>query len=598
MTPKIDSLAYSPYYQPMQPVDSITGYMPLSPVSPVDQLLSGGNVSFGGATSAKKLSLSEKYELSQAYAQEKAEIEKANKQIQDTKKSLKEGENADGSSTQSMSVKEYRKKTPWYKRLGRALGNGLSGLWKTAKSLAGFDKDGKWNPWKCLKNVAVVAAGVALTVVCPAAGPVLLYAGLAAGAVQIGKGIYKACKAETVEQLDNAYQDIGVGAATVLCSRAGLKGAASTANAAKVASQTSTTFANTGKAISWIKNPGQVIKYNAQRGALNFKGGKVNWDKTQLPKAENFKFWSRHSRKYNEAAANADKSWNKQMSDIEAQLADPNITAAKRAMLQEEKAILEFTKSTGSTFATKRSNYKALSEVDDAAKLQDIATKLTKGETVKVGRTEIAATEENITIVKNIMKRQELVEAAAKLSKGETVKLGGQTITATEENIAMVTNAAKRQQTLTAELGELITSKEAMMAARAKNPFKYGDEIKAYTGNDSGFYARMSAINPNKNPYLTAGGQLLKGSFYVTAPEFMAWSAVPKAPSALFYTVDQACYEPSYKEEGMLNILSPEAHYTLSAEDYQTTLTEINAQEEQVKSSLAANQKKFDSLNA
>lgn len=593
MSSTVNSFTYSPYWQPMQPVDSITGYMPLSPV---DQLLSGGNVSFGDTTSAKKLSLSEKYELSQAYAQEKAQIEAANKEIQDTKKALKEGENADGSTTQSMSVKEYRKKTPWWKRIGRAIGNGLSGLWKTAKSLAGFDKDGKWNPWKCLKNVALIAGSIALTVVCPAAGPVLLYAGLAAGAIQTGKGVYKFCKAETVEELDNAFQDMGVGFATVACSRAGLKGAASTANAAKVASQTSTTFVNTGKAVSWF-NPVQVIKYNAQRGALNWKGGKINWDKTQLPKAESFKFWNRHSRKYNETAANADKAWNKQMSDIEAQLADPNITAAKRAMLQEEKAVLEFTKSTGSTFATKRSNYKALSEVDDAAKLQDIATKLTKGETVKVGRTEIAATEENITIVKNIMKRQELVEAAAKLSKGETVKLGGQTITATEENIAMVTNAAKRQQTLTAELGELITSKEAMMAARAKNPFKYGDEIKAYTGNDSGFYARMSAINPNKNPYLTAGGQLLKGSFYVTAPEFMAWSAVPKAPSALFYTVDQACYEPSYKEEGMLNILAPEAHYTLSAEDYQATLTEKNAEEEQIKLSLAENQKKFDSLN-
>lgn len=593
MTPIIDSLAYSPYYQPMQPVDSMTGYMPSSPV---EQLLSG-NTSLNGVGTSKKLSLAEKYQLAQTYAQEKAQIEAANKEIQDTKKALKDGENADGSTTQSMSVKEYRKKTPWWKRIGRAIGNGLNGMWKTAKSLAGFDKDGKWNPWKCLKNVAVVAAGIALTVVCPAAGPVLLYAGLAAGAVQTGKGIYKACKAETVEQLDNAFQDVGVGAVTVLCSRAGLKGAASTANAAKVAAQTSTTFVNTGKAVSWL-NPGQVIKYNAQRGALNWKGGKMNWDKSQLPKAENFKFWSRHSRKYNETAANADKSWNKQMADIEAQLANPSISAAKRTILEQEKLALQFSKATASTTATTRTNYKALADVKDAKQLNDIAAKLGKGETVKVGRTEIAATEENITIVKNIMKRQEYTDALAALKDGKSVKIGGTEIAANDENIAILSNALKRQEVLTAELGEVVATKEAMMAARAKNPFKYGDEIKAYTGNDSGFYARMSAINPNRNPYLTAGGQLLKGYFCVVAPEFMAWSAVPKAPSALFYTVDQNCYEQSYKEEGMLNTLAPEAHYTLSAEDYQATLTEINTQEEQVKLSLAENQKKFDSLNA
>ena len=577
------SLAFGQQNYLMPQADSMTGYMPLSPV---DQLLSNGNVSFNGTTTTRHLSLEEKYQLAQTYAQEKAEVEKANKEIQDTKKALKEGENADGSTTQSMSVKEYRKKTPWWKRAGRAVGNAFQGLWKTAKSLAGFDKDGKWKPWKLVANVAIIAAGVAATIVCPAVGPVLLYAGLAAGAFQTGKGVYKACTAKNVEELDNAFQDVGVGIATVAASRAGLKGSASTASI------------NAGTKLSWIKNPGQIIKYNAQKGALNWNGGKMNWDKTQLPKAENFKFWNRHTRKYNEAAANADKAWNKQMADINAQLANPNISVAKRAILEQEKMALEFSKTTASTTASTRTNYDVLSKVEKANELKDIATKLGKGETVKIGRTEIAATEENIKIVGNLIKRQELLEAAANLSKGQTAKLNGVDIAATEENIAIITKAVQNQEALTSQLNSIVMSKEAMMAARAKNPFKYGDEIKAYTGNDSGFYARMSAINPNRNPYLTAGGQLLKGSFYVTAPEFMAWSAVPKAPSALFYTVDQTCYKQSYKEEGMLNMLNPEAHYTLTAEQYQETLAQLNEQEAQVKQALEASNQKIQSLSA
>lgn len=152
------------------------------------------------------------------------------KHISQQKKNLEKSEKSDGSATVSMSADEYEKKVPWWKRTLRAGGNALEGTWKMAKSLVGFDENDKWNPVKCLKNIGIVAAGVALTAVCPAAGPILLYAGLAAGGIQVGKGVYKACTAKTVEEIDNAWQDVGIGVATVLASKGGIKAMGKTAN--------------------------------------------------------------------------------------------------------------------------------------------------------------------------------------------------------------------------------------------------------------------------------------------------------------------------------------------------------------------------------
>ncbi len=151
------------------------------------------------------------------------------KSIEKAKKNLEKSKKEDGSATVSVTAEEYEKKVPWYKRALRAGGNMLQGTFKMAKSLVGYDENGKWNLVKCIKNVAVLAAGVALTAVCPAAGPVLLYAGLGLGAAQVGKGVYKACTAKTVEEIDNAWQDVGVGVATVIASKGGIKGMGKTA---------------------------------------------------------------------------------------------------------------------------------------------------------------------------------------------------------------------------------------------------------------------------------------------------------------------------------------------------------------------------------
>ncbi|MCQ2743991.1 MAG: hypothetical protein MJ230_04250 [bacterium] len=147
---------------------------------------------------------------------------------------LKESENTinnsikkeGGSIEINQSIKEYRKNTPWYKRAGRAVCNGVQGVWKLATNFVGYE-DGKWNWKKCLKNVGIAAGAIALCAI-PGVGPIisttLLASGVVAGAIGVGKGICKAVNAETTADLDHAYQDIGSGAFIGVTSAFGIKG--------------------------------------------------------------------------------------------------------------------------------------------------------------------------------------------------------------------------------------------------------------------------------------------------------------------------------------------------------------------------------------
>ncbi len=194
--------------------------------------------SSSGASSSKKYEtteqksariLKEKNQIKKI-EEEKVEYQKGVNEIDTKLKEIEAGKQKDGSVTVSMSAKDYRKNVSWGKRLLRGLGNAATGAWKMVKSIAGFDNEGKWSPIKCIRNVALIAGAVAATIACPALGPVLLYAGLACGAVQVGKGVYNTCTAKTVEEIDNAWQDIGAGSATVLASRVGIKGMGKAAN--------------------------------------------------------------------------------------------------------------------------------------------------------------------------------------------------------------------------------------------------------------------------------------------------------------------------------------------------------------------------------
>ena len=188
------------------------------------------------------------------------------KNLEKQKQNIEASKKADGSSVESMSLEEYEK-LPWWKRAIRATGKALNGCWKMAKGLVGYDENGKFSLKKCLTNVALVAGSIALTVVCPAAGPVLLYAGLAMGAGQVVKGVCNVCTAKNVEELDAAWEDVGQGAAAVVASRGGLKGMAKASGAE---------MASIGKFAS-IKNPLAAAKVCHQNNMAILKATPKVW---------------------------------------------------------------------------------------------------------------------------------------------------------------------------------------------------------------------------------------------------------------------------------------------------------------------------------
>lgn len=179
--------------------------------------------------------------LNEAKQEATKTLDEVDTQVQEIEK----GKQEDGSS--KVEDKRKLKDMTFWQKAGKVGMGILTGTINVAKSLVGFDKDGKWSLKKCLKNVAI---GVGVATLCVFAAPagaalaaalgggaiasaigatvaaaptILAYTGLAAGVAGVGKGIYKACKSETAQELDNASQDIGSGLAIALASKAGLK---------------------------------------------------------------------------------------------------------------------------------------------------------------------------------------------------------------------------------------------------------------------------------------------------------------------------------------------------------------------------------------
>lgn len=337
------------------------------------------------------------------------------KSIEREKQKVEAGKKADGSSVQSMSADEYEKKVPWWKRALRAAGNMVEGVWKMGKSLVGFGPDGKWDPLKALKNAAIVVAGVALTVVCPAAGPVLLYAGLAMGAYQTGKGVYKACTAKTVEEIDAAWQDTGAGVATAAASAAGLR---SMGRAAGVSAFTP-------------KGAATIVRGQASKNVLTFNGVKPKWNnaqfKTNLNEVNPF---TKSERNFEAASKQTSANTEARLQQIDNELAalDPAAdgAAAQRALLEAEKSGLNASRSIATNAKT------------------------------KVGFSELNS--QGIAKTASTLK-----DAKSALIRGESVEMNGITIESNAANIAKVETALKRAEDLTSQYNQLVAAKNSMM---------------------------------------------------------------------------------------------------------------------------------------
>lgn len=150
------------------------------------------------------------------------------------------------------------------KNFGKGVGKFFTGMF--------CDDSGKFSWKRTLTTVAVAAGSAALIVATGgAATPFLVAAGATMGAVQTGKGIYKAATAKTDAEAEKAWQDIGGGTTAIAGSIAGAKGALKTAGKVDVSSYHGVTGAlkSTGKCFS---ESGKILRNGYNNLRTDFTG--------------------------------------------------------------------------------------------------------------------------------------------------------------------------------------------------------------------------------------------------------------------------------------------------------------------------------------
>lgn len=421
------------------------------------------------------------------------------KAIEETKAQVEKSKKSDGSS----STRTPHKKQGFWGKMGRWLSNAGTAIANIGKQFIGIDKDGKWNWKKCLKNVAITAAAVGacfIPVVGPAIGYGLAATGVAMGGIGVAKGIsnLKKAKANDDEAIDNAQQEIMTGAFVGLTSAFGLRGigkGVSTANASTAATRSGAL----GKVVQNTSQFGRDITINALRATGEAmkadraliaaqNGGKVTsffkaWGKKMsvAPKGNN-DFESAYKEKYNNLKTDLET----RMNEINSKLATET-NASKRALLQEEKSMLEI-------------NLKEFNSLDNTVTTKADFDKLVKDNASHFNK-EYATTLDNTAFKTSISaKRLKLFNKSVK----------------------------KFQNNYSKKLTELVKAKNKEMYLKASNPDKYASELKTFVPNRDISKSWLKPSTWRKNEYqLAIGNQGGKG--YIKTALTHPVSTVPKA---------------------------------------------------------------------
>ena len=454
------------------------------------------------------------------------------KAIEETKAQVEKSKKSDGSS----STRTPHKKQGFWGKMGRWLSNAGTAIANVGKQFIGIDKDGKWNWKKCLKNVAITAAAVGacfIPVVGPAIGYGLAATGVAMGGIGVAKGIsnLNKAKANDDEAIDNAQQEIMTGAFVGLTSAFGLRGigkGVSTANASTAATRSGVL----GKVVQNTSQFGRDITINALRATGEAmkadraliaaqNGGKVTsffkaWGKKMsvAPKGNN-DFESAYKEKYNNLKTDLET----RMNEINSKLATET-NASKRALLQEEKSMLEI-------------NLKEFNSLDNTVTTKADFDKLVKDNASHFNK-------EYATILDNTAFKTSISAKRLKLFN-KSVK--------------------KFQNNYSKKLTELVKAKNKEMYLKASNPDKYASELKAFVPNRDVSKGCLKPSTWRKNEYqLAIGNQGGKG--YIKTTLTHPVSTVPKA-FAIFDPIYSTPY--FYGEE-------------ISSDQYEATIESLTTQ--------------------
>ena len=181
------------------------------------------------------------------------------------------------------------------------------------------DENGKFSLKRTLTTVAVAAGAVALTVATGgAATPFLVAAGATMGAIQVGKGAYKAATAKTDAEAAAAWQDMGAGTTAVIGSVAGAKGALRAAgkpvpqgNAVTSSLKaTAECFKTTGKGLA-AAGKGMAHPFQSARAIRGY------WNNTARPNLEQAFSYKNGLKNYQKAM---EQKLNKNIQDVDAKI--------------------------------------------------------------------------------------------------------------------------------------------------------------------------------------------------------------------------------------------------------------------------------------
>ncbi len=412
------------------------------------------------------------------------DAEKNIKEFEEQKQQIEKNKKADGSSSVTVSTK----KQGFWGKAGRWLSNAGSALANMGKSFVGIEEDGSWNWKKCLKNVGIAAAVVGATFI-PVVGPVisagLLATGVVSGAVGVAKGVSKLNDARTDAEVDKAQQDICSAAFVGLASIFGLRGLGKGfRTSATTASQASSAAARSGigKVVESASNFGRDMTVNAFKATASavkadkaaiagqgISGFFKEWGTKMSDSWRSFGDWKE---RYKKQHKELETSLNNKLNDITNKL-NTETNAAKRALLQEEKSMLELNlaelRSLGSRIKTK-ADYEKL--------LKDNSAKFNK----------------------------EWSSSYTQNSRGG-YEINGRTI-APERYNQFYSSVNRTQKLYESRLKDLIKTKENLMRQLAKHPEKNLAELDAYVPTRTVSKNWLKPSTWRKNEYqLAIGGK-------------------------------------------------------------------------------------------
>ena len=441
----------------------------------------------------------------------------------------------------------------------RWLSNAGTAIVNIGKSFIGFDKNGKWDPVKCLTNVAITAAAIGATFI-PYVGPVigygLLTAGVVGGTIGVANGISELEKAEKSgdqRKIDEAQQNICGNAFIGITSACGLRGVGkafrtSSATAEMASSATARTSAG-GKCVESISNFGRDITVNA------FKATKHSALNGTTPSLTGLRSWKKQ---YGIKNQKMSEMFSQKIAQLEEQiLTETNL--AKRALLQEQKQLLE-------------TNLAEYSKIGTGIKSKADFDKLAQDNMAKFN--------------------QEYVQSAYTRNPAGEYDING--ILVKEQEFLNFQNRVIRQQrAIDKELQQLIKAKENMMRTFAKRPKKHRAALDEYVSTAD---VKRSVLKPSsyiktkeqiaiggKNPGFAtkALGKAVTHPASNIAKASGAWVS-PIHSGAMLYTMELTPEETQAQIQAMetgingIKALREKMENAETVEDFNAALTEYN----------------------